>query len=238
MGSSKVLPLRALPRFFIPGADFAEGPVELSGDDWKKVHNVLRLSSGDQIAVLPNDGSIWRCTLQGHKAVPDEQAWPNTESDVSLTLCLAYLKADKLEDVIRRGTEIGVKTFVLFQGDRTVVKWDSGKISDKLKRWNSIAQEACELSYRTNLPQIIPLGSLSEVLTQYPASQILSESDQESRLVQVAQEMVLVVGPEGGWSPREAEQIRDRGVTLGTRVLSADAAALSACAISLIKTKA
>lgn len=234
MGSGKVLPIRALPRFFIPGALLADGPVELGPEDWKKVHNVLRLSSGDQIAILPNDGSIWRCTLQGHSAVPVEQSRPGTESPRQVTLCVAYLKGEKLEDVIRRGSEIGVSEFVLFSADRSVVKWDAKKLADRDRRWQAIAREACELSYRTQLPSLRYEPTLKAVLQKYPTAQVLSEVESETQRMQVQPEMVLVVGPEGGWSPKEVELIGEKAITLGPRVLSADAAALSACALALL----
>ena len=59
--SAKVIPLRSLPRLFIPGANFSEGKVQLPKSEIDKFRRVLRLKVGDQIAILPNDGTVVRC---------------------------------------------------------------------------------------------------------------------------------------------------------------------------------
>jgi len=228
MGSGKVLPLRALARFFLPGVDLAAGPAELPADEWKKVHNVLRMSSGDQLAVLPDDGSVWRCELQGHSVVPLEQAVPNTELSAELILALGLPKPDALETVVRMGSEMGVSEFWLFPTDRTVVRWEEKKLPEKLRRLNAIAREACEVAFRTRLPKIEFLASLSEALSKAPSAVVLSESDQVFEKFEEGR--VLVIGPEGGWSPREATLIGERAQTLGPRVMRVDTAA--ACALA------
>ena len=68
----KDLPLRALPRVFLPGIDMTE-PFELPPYEADKLRKVLRLSTGDPFAVLPDDGSLWVCHLDGKKAIPQKQ---------------------------------------------------------------------------------------------------------------------------------------------------------------------
>lgn len=234
MGRGESRPLRSLPRVFVPSVpeDLPE-TIVLPEEDVKKFRNVLRLSSGAEIAVLPGDGRLIRCTLDGHSARPFETLWPNTEPSTDLTLCLAMPKVEKIEECVRMGAEIGVGRFVLFPADRSVVHWDEKKRQHRLGRLRAIAREACEVSFRMRLPKILLAESLAEILETMPNAQVLSEQESAACRLRTADSVVIVIGPEGGWSPREVELIGDCGVTLGPRVLRVDTAAIAACAIVL-----
>lgn len=230
------LPLRALPRVFIPGA-IAEDLIELPSNEVDKLRKVLRLSAGAQIAVLPNDGSMIRCEFTGRDAKPLETEWPNVEADLQLVIAQALPKGDKLDEIVRACTEIGVAKFILFPSERTVVQWDAKKVTDRLNRLATIAREAAEVSFRTKLPAIEYLPSLQEVFNQAPNPTVLSEVEDESKVLHRSGDlMTIVVGPEGGWSPKEVKLIGDRGVTLGPRVLRVDHAGPAAAAILLLKS--
>jgi 16S rRNA (uracil1498-N3)-methyltransferase len=227
------LPLRALPRVFIPGA-LPEGLIELPSSEVDKLRKVLRLNAGAQIAVLPNDGSIIRCEFLGRQAKPLEVDRPEVEAAISLTIAQALPKGDKLDEIVRACTEIGVAKFLVFPSERTIVQWDAKKTVDRLHRLHVIAREAAEVSFRTRLPVVEYLPSLKAVLEAHPDAQVLSEVEREDRVLKPAKEMTLAVGPEGGWAKRELELIGDRGVTLGPRVLRVDHAGPAAAAILLL----
>src|SRR5579864_6124448 len=99
MGGRNIPPLRSLPRIFLPVAG-AEGPLKLPKEEVEKLRKVLRLSEGDQIAVLPNDGSLIRCEFKAKQAWPIGVEHPNTESELKLTIVQALPKADRIETVI------------------------------------------------------------------------------------------------------------------------------------------
>lgn len=234
--------LRTLPRVFLPGVDLSE-PVELPPAEADKLRKVLRLGTGDPIAVLPDDGSLWRCRLAGKTAVPEAQEWPETEPTIALTLVQALPKPDRLETVLRMGTELGVVRFLLFPAERTVARWEPGRLEAKLARLRSIVREAAEQSYRCRLPEIAMAASLKAALESTAGTIVLSETEETSaRLFDRAlarfeageKEISLAIGPEGGWAPRERELIGDRGVTLGPRVLRTDTAGPAAAAIVLM----
>ena len=234
MGGRDLPPLRSLPRIFLPGVS-AEEAIELPREEVEKLRKVLRLNEGDQIAVLPSDGSLIRCEFKAKQAWPIGVEWPNTEPDLKLTIAQALPKGDRIETVIRMCTEIGVSQFVFFEADRSVVRWDAAKRRERLRRLEAIARESAEQSYRTKLPEIGFAGDLKEVLTTIPEAIVLSEDEGvENCLTPKAAEMTLVVGPEGGWSPKELELIGTRGVTLGPRVLRTDTAGPAAAAILLL----
>lgn len=228
--------LRALPRVFLPGVSAEWGPIELPKDELEKLRKVLRLSPGAKIAVLPDDGTLIECELLPKAAQPLQVHRPDSEPRLRITVAQAFPKGDKLEEIVRACTEIGVVRFVLFASDRTVVRWDEKKVDEKLRRLKAIAREAAEVSFRTRLPDFEVKGRLADVLKDRPGAIVLSEAEGLGAGLEAPteDEITLVIGPEGGWSPAEQKSIGNRGVTLGPRVLRVDHAAFAACAALLI----
>jgi 16S rRNA (uracil1498-N3)-methyltransferase len=230
-------PLRSLPRVFLPGQDMS-APFELPSSEADKLRKVLRMTTGDPFAVLPNDGSLWECRLDGKSAIPESQEFPNTEPSLKLALAQALPKGDRLETVLRMGTEIGVSRFILFPAERSVVRWEAGKLEAKLQRLRTIVREAAEQCFRSILPEVSMTKDLGTLLKEVPDAIVLSEVETETQTLANSlkpglEELTLVVGPEGGWSLRELEQIGKRGVTLGPLVLRTDTAGPAAAAAVL-----
>jgi 16S rRNA (uracil1498-N3)-methyltransferase len=234
--SSGVTNLRSVPRAFVPGAT-ADEAFELPSEELDKFRKVLRMGTGDQIAILPNDGSLIICRLDGRRAVPEGVFWPDTEAKFRLTVAQALPKGDKLDEIVRTGTEIGVAGFLLFPSERSVVRWDADKLAARVKRLEAIARESAEVSFRTRLPEFEVATDLRDVLKRVPDAVVLSESEGlTGGLKASGQSRTVAFGPEGGWAPRELKLIGDRGVTLGPRVLRVDHAAAAAAAILLLQT--
>ena len=231
---SEMKSLRALPRLFIPGVEM-HAPFEVPRPEFDKLHNVLRLRSGAKIGVMPNDGTFWVCELDGRVAIPQEQHRPDTEPQLSIFVAQALPKGDKVDDVIRSCSELGAKGFVLFPADRSVVKWEAKKLDDKMRRVQAVAREAAETSFRMRIPTVEYAANLDDVLAKQKSVVVLSELESHERpLPPVLQDVCLVVGPEGGWSPREVEKIQPYAVTLGPRVLRTEHAAFAAVSRLLI----
>ncbi|MBC8065928.1 MAG: 16S rRNA (uracil(1498)-N(3))-methyltransferase, partial [Chlorobia bacterium] len=190
--------IRALPRVFVPGAR-SDDLIELPQHEVDKLRKVLRLGAGAQIAILPNDGSVIRCEFTGRDAKPIEIEWPSVEPEVRLIIAQALPKGDKLDEIVRACTEIGVSHFILFQSERSIVQWDAKKVQDKSKRLLTIAMEAAEVSFRTKLPTIEYLPTLKIVLEAHPDAVVLSEAEGEGKTLPRRDQMTVVVGPEGGW---------------------------------------
>lgn len=228
--------LRALPRAFVPGAD-ASDLIELPEEEVKKFRNVLRLSSGAEVAILPNDGSLIRCRLAGKQAEPIEVVYPGTESSRKVTLALGLPKPESLETAIRMGTEMGIAEFLIFPSARTVVKWTAEKWEKRLIRLNAIAREAAEVSFRTNLPAMRILHSLEQVFIDKPDAFVMSEGEGvDCNWPSFGDEATIVIGPEGGWAPQEVKVIGDRAISLGKRVMRVDTAVAAACSLLLSGT--
>lgn len=271
--------LRSLPRLFVTGAS-PDADIDLPSEELHKLRTVLRLSPGATIAVLPDDGTLIECELLPKAARPVKVHSPDTEPLLQITLAQSLPKGDKLEEIVRACTEIGVCRFLLFNSDRTVVRWDEKKVGEKLRRLQAIAREAAEVSFRTRLPSFETASNLEAVLEVHEEAIVLSESEQVLKALTwrastegsaeasqmsapspvaplprggdesqhstdhrtpntegLTPPITLVVGPEGGWSPRELALIGDRGVTLGPRVLRVDHAGFAAAALLLIRAE-
>jgi 16S rRNA (uracil1498-N3)-methyltransferase len=230
--------IRSLPRAFVVIEDAQNvSNFDIPDAEFKKIHNVLRLRTGDKLAFLPNDGTLLVCELEGRRAKVLDRLPLDTDAKMRLTLAVAYLKSDGLDEVIRMGAELGVAEFILFPTDRTVVKWEGPKLQDRLRRWNAIAQEACEVALRSRLPVIRVEKGLAAVLED-PAAYVLSEANglpRDLSAISNLDTLTLVSGPEGGWSPREFQLIGDRGISMGPRILRATTAPVGAAAALLCR---
>lgn len=234
MDRGNLPPLRSLPRVFLPGLDSDQESFELPREEVEKFRKVLRLEEGSHIGVLPDDGSLIRCEFRAKRAWPIAVEHPNTEPLIRVTLIQALPKGDRLDTVLRMGTELGVAEFVLFPAERSVVRWDASKLEDKRRRFGAIIREAAEQSFRSRLPALGWAGGLEEVLARFPGAMVLSElEDVTSVLPPGLQSVAVIVGPEGGWAPREVALIGDRGITLGPLVLRTDTAGIAAVAAIL-----
>lgn len=210
-------------------------PFEIPRPEFEKLHNVLRLRSGAKIGILPDDGTFWECELDGRYAKPLVRHEIATEPTLRVTIAQALPKGDKLDDVVRACTELGVSHFIVFPSDRSVVKWEDKKLQDKLRRLEALAKEAAETAFRAKIPLVEYRHSLAEVMRE-PNLVALSESETEHKQLPTSdfQPLTLVVGPEGGWSPREVELLKPYAVTLGPRVLRTEHAGFAAAARLLV----
>jgi len=154
------------------------------------------------------------------------------EPDAPVTLYVALLKGEKLADVVRMGTELGVSRFVLLVTRHAVAKTIRPQ---KLERLRRIAIEAAKQSGRTELPEVAGPLALKDVPEVEQG--LLAHPGTGARVFEVydpARPVALAVGPEGGFAEDEVALLRSRGftpVTLGRRILKAETAACTLVAL-------
>jgi len=223
-------------------ADLRAGKTVLSGGEAQHLAGVLRAGPGARVRAfdgrgLEADGVVTeadalRVTLE--LEAPRESA---VEAALAVTLAVALLKGDKLSEVVRRGTELGVYRFVLFVSERCDVRVVS---PNKLERLRRVAQEAAKQSGRSLVPVVAeprPLSALEPdglLLVAQPHAAftlqgVLSEH--------TAARVTVVTGPEGGLSAAEVEALSRKGacaVRLGARILRAETAPVAVAAALLI----
>ncbi|CDQ39610.1 MULTISPECIES: 16S rRNA (uracil(1498)-N(3))-methyltransferase [Virgibacillus] len=240
-----------MQRYFVPAATWSEQTIKIIGDDVHHIKRVMRFKVGDQIICSHPDGhaAICKITILDNNVVyVDIVEWldQNVELPVEVTIAQGLPKADKLEMIVQKGTELGASNFIPFQASRSVVKWDEKRQDKKLKRLSKIVKEASEQSHRNKVPMIYPNQSLSELIdlaSSYDFKVFAYEEEAKtseyhslsSVLKQVGeqQRIFVCIGPEGGFTEAEAVSLKDNGfqaIRLGPRILRTETASLYALA--------
>jgi len=234
-------------RFFIDAP--LDQTVTIQGRDAHHISRVLRLSPGDDIIVVGKGGQACRAkiTAVGHDTVTaaiGEAVMQQHEPPIEVWLAQGLTKGDKLEYIVQKAVEIGAAGVIPMAVDFSTVKYDETKKAARRERWQKIAQEAAKQCGRDLVPTVTPIRSLSEVLAQAgPDTAIImlyegeaTASFKDSLTGCQAKSYLLIIGPEGGFSPAETKLCREKGasiVSLGPRILRTETASLAALAIVL-----
>ena len=223
-----------LHRFFVEAGTTAQDRFALPSSVERQVRGVLRLRDGDRIVLMPGDGTQSTCRLEGSDCVVEERSAVDTEPRHRLTVVQALLKGDALEEVVQHATELGVAAFQLVVTERCIPRHVTPR---KLERLRAIAREAAEQSERGVVPAVSSPVPLGEVLL--PGSVLLYERHDGAGLASLGPPGSVIIGPEGGFSPREVEAARRAGVSiagLGARILRSQTVAVAAAAVSVSRT--
>jgi 16S rRNA (uracil1498-N3)-methyltransferase len=202
--------------------------IRLDVEDIYHLRKVLRKDSAYSFRIADRDGEIYLGhLLNDDKCQIDSFLDENNELDCQITCILSLIKADKLELCIQKLTELGVKRIVPFNAVRSVVRIKDDK---KLIRLRKIAKEAAEQSHRNLIPEITEACSLKD-LDRYMSEHnyICYESEKKITGIETGASLTYIIGPEGGFDPREYEEICSKGfesISLGKRILRAETAAL------------
>ena len=236
-----------MARFFVSSEQWNSDAPALTGENAQHA-KVLRLKPGEKITVCDGQGREWLCTVveMGQSTVTLQmlQEQPSvTEPGVKVSVYMALPKADKLEHVIQKATELGAYEIVTFPSARCVSKPDDKSLQKKVERWQKIAASAAEQSGRGRIPQVRVLRSFDEALRQAAQADkalLFYENEQATTLKMALfagayTSVSLLTGPEGGLEEFEVQRARDAGLqvcTLGTRILRCETAPL--CALSAV----
>ena len=232
-------------RFFVAPEEFDNDALCLNGENAQHA-KVLRLKEGEYVLLCDGQGreALCRITAAGPWELRVEEIRESTtEAAVQVRVYLAFPKADKLEHVIQKATELGAHEIIAFPSGRCVSKPDEKSLKKKLERWQKIAASAAEQSGRGRIPQVRVLPSYKAALeeaAQADKALLFYENEQAVTLKMALSEssyrtVSLLTGPEGGLEEREVEQARDAGLqvcTLGKRILRCETAPL--CALSAV----
>ncbi|AAF83003.1 16S rRNA (uracil(1498)-N(3))-methyltransferase [Xylella fastidiosa] len=206
---------------------------------------VLRLCEGDTCVLFNGDGHDYLARLI---ATGRREAWARiegvsevcNESPLAITLVQAIARGEKMDLIAQKATELGVVAIVPVDTERSGVRLDSERVAKRLAHWNNVVISACEQCGRTRVPEVqMPraLQALPEILHPDTLRLILDPKSEHrlstlSRLTPVA--VTIAIGPEGGWSPRDLEILKDAGFigfSLGPRILRTETAGLTAIAV-------
>lgn len=236
-----------LTRFFVSPAQMQEHFMVLTGENAQHA-KVLRLKNGEQVLVCDGQGQECLCAVSDVSPgqislVVLEHRQAQGEPAVCAKIYMGLPKADKLEHVIQKATELGATEIVAFPGARSVSRPDEKSLGKKLERWQKIAASASEQCGRGRVPTVRVLGSFRQALEDAGKSDlaILFYENEEATTLKMAlsrekfESISLITGPEGGLEETEVAMARDAGVqvcTLGKRILRCETAPL--CALSAV----
>ncbi len=233
-------------RFFVTAEQFCSDAPELTGENAQHA-KVLRLKEGEQVLLCDGEGQECLCRIAAaeggqYRLSVQERRPSEAEAAVRVSVYMAFPKADKLEHVIQKATELGAYEIVAFPSARCVSRPDEKSLKKKLERWQKIASSAAEQSGRGRIPAVLVLGSYSEALARAAQADkaLLFYENEQSLTLKAAlrgnyRRVSLLTGPEGGLEEKEVAQARDAGLqvcTLGKRILRCETAPL--CALSAV----
>jgi len=214
----------------------------------KHLVKVLRAEPGYLFEACDSDGKVFVVEIVsvGNNAICgkiissiDQAVFKKAVID----LFQAIPKKNNMDLIVQKNTELGINSIKPYVSTRTIVKTDEKKSARKTERWRRIAKEAAKQSKRVKIPEVAKPLSFKEMLLElkeYDQVVLLYENEEGNGLECLDsseknfQKIALVVGPEGGFSPCEVEEIEDMGsipISLGPRILRTETAGFAALSI-------
>jgi 16S rRNA (uracil1498-N3)-methyltransferase len=238
-----------MARFFIPKENIHGNRGVVAGEELYHLRRVLRLAPGDGITLFDDAGTEHEAVIRSFGAESAEieiirSRETQRESPLDLTLALGLTKGDKMDLVVEKATELGVHRMVPFVSTHSVAKLDPAKAGTRLPRWQRIALSAAKQCGRGRIPEVLPLCEFRDLVRQDRQDTLKllfweKETRQSLRQVQVKRgdvaSVLIVIGPEGGFSVEEARDAEAHGfemITLGRRTLRAETAAMTAVSLA------
>jgi 16S rRNA (uracil1498-N3)-methyltransferase len=243
-----------IPRIFLPHPMEAGFLCDLREEDQTYIKSVLRLKKNDHLVVFDGQGHEYQAMIRQVKrnrtVVEILKKYRPQDRPVRITLFQALPKAGKMDFIIQKATELGVDRVMPFQSARSVSRLRDDKKDQKEQRWQKIAVEAARQCGRADVPVIGPCVDFPEMIagaqgrglkiifweeeTQSALKDILRNNQSE-----LHEEILIVVGPEGGFLKEEVDQAVQAGfksASLGRQILRVETAVLAILAILQYET--
>lgn len=237
-----------MSRFYIRPDSIKDGKVFLKGEELHHVRDVMRLDVGDVIVAFDGEGKEYLGKIAGSSAkelvIGINKVISSAKSqDVQISLACGIPKLDRMDYIVQKSTELGVKNIYPLITKRTIVSLpDEKKAQSRKARWERIAVESSKQCGRVVLPEVKPITGFSQfmqslkgfdvalIATLVEGAKDLKDILKNSRVRNV----VLLIGPEGDFTKEEVEAAVKKGcmpVFLGPLVLRCDTAAIYALSV-------
>lgn len=231
-----------MQKYFITKEELLEN--KITGDDVFHIKNVMRGRIGDEIIVTDEETELLVKLTQIEKNYVcfeiEKEIENNNELKVNVDLYQGYPKGDKLDDIIKYSTQLGINKIIPTLMRRSIIKIDPQKVQNKTIRFNKIAKESAEQSNRKKLSKVLDPIKLDKIdFSQYDYKIICYEEDAKEGECSNFKKIIsnlkpndsicVVVGPEGGIDDTEVEYLKSQGFTscaLGPRILRTETAIL------------
>lgn len=235
-----------MPKFFVKNNQVNENTINIIGTDVNHIKNVLRLKIDDEIKICNVDeginykAQIVEINKENVKCNILEEIESNTEAGVHINILQGLPKAEKMELIIQKCTELGANEITPVEMERCIVKLDSKSASKKQERWQKIAEVAAKQSGRDKIPTInnvINIKNVCKMLTDYDIVLVPYENEKTVTLKEVLNKLprknlkiAIIIGPEGGFEEKEIQMLEQNNckiVTLGNRILRTETVAIA-----------
>jgi 16S rRNA (uracil1498-N3)-methyltransferase len=233
-----------MARFFLPRQQIQDHRATIAGAELNHLRRVLRLRREDRVVVFDDAGweyeGIIRSLSDDYGEIEIIRSYRvNNESPLKTILALGLTKGEKMDWVVEKATELGVHTIVAFVSSYTVPKLNERKVAQRSERWQKIAISAAKQCGRVRIPEILALTEFRDLVQAVPRDALrllFWEKEFEQGVFKLKDnrtigEVVVVIGPEGGFSAQEAALALEQGfkpVRLGPRILRTETAAVAA----------
>lgn len=239
-----------LPRFFVSPEDVKGGMVTIRGRDARHILRSLRRGKGDALVVTAGLGVEYDATIISTaprvvQARIEGERRVDTEATIEITIAQGMPKGSKMEFVVQKCTEVGVKRIIPARTARSVVEYRAERMGPRMARWIRIAEEAAKQAGRTQVPTVAPVADFPAAVAELSGMDLAILPWEEERGVTLRETLRrgprptrvgVFIGPEGGFSPVEVEAAARAGmvsVTLGPRVLRTETAGAVVAALIL-----
>lgn len=240
--------------FFVDSAAKQGDCYIINGSDYNHIVNVLRMKQCEEFLVSC-EGSSSLCCLDGADgenvyAKIIEENFKSTELPIKIYLFQGLPKADKMEFIIQKCTELGVYSVIPTEMKNCVVKLDDKKKQSKVSRWQSIAESAAKQSKRNIIPTVgdvlsykqalSKIKELDLVLVPYENKHGMAATKEALDNIKSGMTVGILIGPEGGFDENEVALAKEAGgltVSLGSRILRTETAAIAAVSMCMLHTE-
>ena len=237
-------------RFFLENNRINEGRATITGAEARHIGRVLRLGVGDTLYLLDQNGWEYKAAIisKSSKMVEVallEKSTPSKDSSITVVLGQALPKAKKMDFIVQKATELGVSTIMPFFSERTIPSLNDEQLKKRCDRWKRIALEATKQCGRLVVPQIrdmLPFREMLKECSDNCLKIILWEDEKNIKLKQVLsdyqprQKVIILIGPEGGFTDEEvgiARQAGFKSVRLGKYILRTETVGL--CLLNILQ---
>ena len=236
-----------MPRFYVPQLRIEKGMLRVEGEEVRHIRRVLRLKPGDEITVFDGAAREYEGKIveEGPSSVViliQNMLPSKAESSLEIILAQGLLKGEKMDYVIQKATELGVKEIVPFVSSRSIPQLDKQRKIKRHQRWEKIAVEASKQCGRGVIPKIEALQDYCEIIQRVSPDllRLILWEREGARLREVLTnfkektKVFFMVGPEGGFNQEEVENAKQAGflpVYLGERILRSETVSLSLLSI-------
>ena len=241
-----------MSKFFVKENQIYDNKIEILEDDVNHIKNVLRLNIDEEIKICNQDTSKnYNCKIveiSSKKVVCEilQELENEAEGNVELHIFQGLPKADKMELIIQKGTELGVAEFIPVNMKRCIVKLDGKDEAKKIDRWNKISEVAAKQSGRDIIPKVRCLENVKQLekeVNEYDLFLVAYEMEKENyiknELIKIKEtkenyKIAVLIGPEGGLDIQEVEILKNVGakvISLGNRILRTETVALQVSSI-------